>query len=134
MSSAKVAKEVAEAEFERLCRASRVELDDMSEEETKSLDDIKQPILRGIMRGRLTIDDKGIAHYTPPVENATPLVFTKFDGSVLMIARDNKSNGVRDSAGVIAEMTGQPVAKVAKMHLADLKFCGNLVALFLAAE
>lgn len=142
----KVAKEVAEQEFDRLCQAWRVSTDTESmstapaktkdgdgPSELEAFEEIKSKVVRRIMLGSLTVDESGIPTYTPPIPSGKPLTFRKLDGAIL-ISSGRKKNDMEKIADMIAGMTQKPPVEIAKLDAPDLLFCGTLISLFLGAE
>lgn len=143
----KVAREVAEVEFERMCEAWRVSTDiavmgttpiksaagDEGQSEVEKFQELKDKVCRRIMNGTLVVDDAGLPTYTPPVANARPLTLSKLDGAVL-ISGGRKKNEMEKLVEMIAGMTGRPPVEIGKLASPDLLFCGSLIALFFSAE
>lgn len=134
MAELVVAKEAAEADFERLCALRRIDLDeaDMTAKEVEALAKMRAKVVKEISLGRLAVDDAGVATYTPPVADAKPLVFRMAKASTLMAQDDAKAKGDHHQMiAMIADLTGQPKGELSKLHPADYTFCATLVGLFL---
>lgn len=132
----KVAREVAEAEFTRLCAARRVDADEaaMDEKDRKDFLETKDAVVKRIMSGELAVEDHGECVYTPPVEGAQPIRFHRTTGAMLMAVDDApEGKNVAKAAAVMADITKTPRGHLAKMDIADFNFCIKLVTLFLAA-
>jgi hypothetical protein len=136
----KVGREVAEAEFERMCKSRRLvtAVEEMDDDDAAGFEDLKRKIVRAIQVGDLVITDEGDPVYTPPVPGAKPLTFYKPTGATL-IAMDAK--GPNDSDGnqvrlarAITEMTRTAKGEVSKLEVTDYRICGALANLFLASR
>lgn len=130
-----IATEVAEADFNRLCAARRVDIDEaeMDEEDLEKFHDLKTQIVKQIRRGRLVVTgDDGTCVYTPP--NGKAITFYPTVGAHLM-AQDDHAEGrnMAKTAAVFTAMTKSNKGDFAKLDLADVKACQALVGLFLAA-
>jgi|SRR6185369_14329436 len=134
MAELVVAKEAAEADFERLCALRRLDIDEsgMTEKDLATLAKMRARVVKEISLGHLIVDDAGIATYTPPVEGAKPLVFRMSKASTL-IARD-EAQAKGDQAqmiAMIAELTGWSKGDISRLATPDYLFCSLLVGLFL---
>ena len=130
--SAVFPKEVAEQEFERMCRTRRVETDieEMDEKARESFEGRKRKVVKAIMRGLLVVNDAGDPTYTPPVVGAKPLVFHKLTGAAL-IAHDKANGHMGAITLTLAECTQTSPSELAKLDAKDYQFCCELVNLFL---
>lgn len=133
---AKVSREVAEADFARMCADRRVDADEanMDGDDLKSFREVKDLVVKRIVSGELVVEDHGECVYTPPVQGAKPIRFHRTTGAMLM-AMDDAPDG-RNAAKmslVMAEMTKTPRGELSKLDIADFNFCTKLAALFLAA-
>lgn len=133
---AKVAREVAEVDFLRLCADRRVDSDEsaMEEKDLKKFRETKAAVVKRIMSGELVVEDHGECVYTPPVMGAQPIRFHRTTGAMLM-AMDDAPEGKNAAkmAAVMAEITKTPRGALAKLDIADFNFAMELVGLFLAA-
>lgn len=133
----KIALEVAEAEFERMCRSRRIDLEEMLDgKDDGEFLALKGRIVRTIQRGELIVDgENGDPTYLPPVPGAKPLRFYKPTGATFM-AMDGvggKEVGqIGRMVGVLADMTRTPKGEIAKLEAPDFQFCCTLANLFLA--
>lgn len=135
MAELKVATEVAEAEFQKLCELRRIDMDpaDWNAEEVESFGKIKRTIVKAIQAGTLVVLDNGNAAYTPPLPDAVTLTFRRATGASFM-STDTVAKG-KDMAkmcAIITEMTGCPPGYPSKLEAPDFNFCTKLVNLFLA--
>lgn len=131
----KVAREVAEAEFERFVEAMDLELDDarMDTEDRKSFSELRDRVVRCIEQGHLVVDEKGQPVYTPRAGNHTqPITFHEPTGASFM-AMDSKKKGqdIAKMYAVMADMTHLDAKVFASMANRDLKVCQAIVSLFL---
>lgn len=134
MSESKLAPEVAEAEFVRLCELRRLDIDEsaMSPKELESFTKVRARVLRELASGALLVDEKGIATYTPPVDDAKPISFRMPKGSTYMAMDDGKAKGEQHQmVAMISDMTGWTKGDISKLAAPDYQFCGTLVGLFL---
>lgn len=127
-------KETAEAEFERFCEMADLDLDEALDEEEKStLENLRRTFVKAVMRGRLVINEKGEAEYTP--EQGGVITFYEVRGETLL-ASDSVKQG-KDIARMFAmlgAMTRQPPARFAKMPMRDFKVCKAVFLLFMSSQ
>lgn len=127
-------KETAEAEFERFCEMADLDLDEALDEEEKStLENLRRTFVKAVMRGRLVINEKGEAEYTP--EQGGVITFHEVRGETLL-ASDSVKQG-KDIARMFAmlgSMTRQPPARFAKMPMRDFKVCKAVFLLFMSSQ
>lgn len=134
----RVAREVAEQEFERMCTARRLCTDpnEMDADDATSFEEVRKQIVRAIQRGELVITDEGDPIYTPPVPGSKPLTFYRPTGATFlaMDARGpNESNGNQARmVRALTEMTRSGKGEIAKLEAPDYQLCTNLAQLFLA--
>lgn len=136
----KIARDVAEEEFERMCKSRRLATttEEMDPDDATGFEELKRKILRAIQAGDLVVTDDGDPVYTPPVPGAKPLTFHKPTGATL-IAMDAKS--ASDSDGnqarmvrAMTEMTRSAKGELSKLEVPDYQLCASLVNLFLASR
>jgi hypothetical protein len=131
----KIAKEVAELEFERF--ASEMDLDvstdGLDEEEQSSLDEHRRKVVNSICNGSLVINEDGEPVYTPRRgENKEPLTFHEPTGSTIMaMDKKKKSEEVGKMYSVMAALTKQHPSTFSKMKYSDVKICSAITTLFL---
>jgi 2-polyprenyl-3-methyl-5-hydroxy-6-metoxy-1,4-benzoquinol methylase len=127
-------KETAEAEFERFCEMADLDLDEALDEEEKStLENLRRTFVKAVMRGRLVINEKGEAEYTP--EQGGVITFYEVRGETLL-ASDSVKQG-KDIARMFAmlgSMTRQPPARFMKMPMRDFKVCKAIFLLFMSSQ
>lgn len=136
MSNDKIARDVAEAEFDRMCADRRVDTDETAMD-GDDLDEFKKSkalIVRSIMRGDFIVGDNGECVYTPPVNGAKAITFYRTTGAALM-ASDDAADGKNAAklALVMAEMTKTARGELSKLDIADFNLCSKVAQLFLAA-
>jgi hypothetical protein len=110
----KIAEDVSEFEFEKFLDANDVlaDAEDMDEKELKTFSQHKKRILRAIQSGALTIDENGVASYTPthPDSPYTDAITFKQRTGATLLAADSRKDG-QDAAktySMMASMTGLP--------------------------
>lgn len=127
-----VAKEVAEAEFQRFCDLMDLDVDtsEMDDEDRKSLDQAKRRVCLAIQDGRLTIDDAGQPTFAP--KEGEPIVFHEPTGETIMDTDAvKKSKDVTKMVQFMVSMTRTNMAVFRKMPQRDLRVCQSITALFL---
>lgn len=120
----KIAADVCEVEFKRLCVARRIECDEtaMTVNERESFSESKAKLLRMMSRGELVITPapENNAVFTPP--GGKPITFYKATGATLM-AQDGF--GPHDNVGrvtaVATEMTKSIPGELSKLDLEDFR-------------
>jgi hypothetical protein len=134
--SQKIAKEVAEKEFERFADAMDLDVDEkeMSEQELDAFMPHKLVLLKALQRGTLVINDNGEPAFTPKMsENSKPLVFKEPTGAALMAMDRRKSNeSMARLYAMMGDMTSTNANTFAKLAWRDLKVCQAITTLFLA--
>jgi len=128
----KVAKEVAEAEFVRLCEANRIDLDtsDMTEDVQKEWDSLKDDIVRDIRLGTLIVGEDGKPTYTPPGASSG-FTFNAATGATFIAARA-KQNDIESTVLALADMARVDRGTFSKLHARDFRACTRIARLFLA--
>lgn len=129
----KVAAEVAEKEFERLCDANRVDYDtsELTEEEAKDWAETRASIVRLIKLGTLTVSEEGRAVYTP-AGSSKSITFHRPTGATMIAGDGLKGKDIQQTLTVVADMTRTPVNEFGKMDAIDAKACMRIGNLFLA--
>lgn len=129
-----VAKEVAEAEFERFLESMDLDADPstMDADDAKAFDEAKRTLVRAIERGSLVVDEKGQPIYTPQLGDIGAITFYEPTGASF-IAMDGKKKDQQMAKmfAVMADMTRKPAATFSKLTMRDFKICQTLVTLFL---
>ncbi len=133
----KVAKEVAEQEFEKFVEAMDLDVDttDMDAEDLTAFNKQKNRIVRAIMKGSLTFNENGEAVYTivnKRSKHTDAITFRERSGASLM-AMDSKKKGqdVRKTYAVLADMCNVHPSVFAGLVGIDVKICEALFALLM---
>ncbi len=132
----KIAVEVAEAEFERLCELRRIDIDttDMTEKEADDFQKLRKLVVKALRARTLLVLEDGQASYTPPVQGSKALVFRMPKGATFMALDSAKSKGDQAKmAALIVDMTGCSPGDPSALDAPDYVFCSKLVGFFLAA-
>jgi hypothetical protein len=131
----KVAREVAEAEFERMCEAHRIEHDtsEMTEDEAKEwADDIRGPLVRELMSGVLIVGEDGNPTYTAP-GSTKGITFRAPTGATLMALETYAgAKNIANLVAAMADMTHTDRSEFGKMPARDVQACARVAKLFLA--
>jgi hypothetical protein len=139
MGESKVAKEVAEEEFNRFAEAWDLDSDvsTMEEEDRQSFEVVKRRVVRKIESGHLTVDEAGTPTYrpmAPTLDSAAEIVFTLPTGQALIQWDKFKDRQqIHKLNAFMGSMTGQPPVLFAKMDGRDLKVCQSIAQLFLGS-
>lgn len=131
----KVAREVAEAEFDRFIESNAIILDlgDSSEDDRKEVGVQRARIVGAVMAGSLVFDENGEPIFTPQrTPDAEPIHFREPTGAALM-AMDRKKAGadIGKLYATMGEITGMHAKTFSSMKVADLHICMAITALFL---
>jgi hypothetical protein len=128
----KIAKEVAEQEFERLCEANRIDHDtsELSEKDKEDFVTLRRDIVRDLQIGTLIVGDDGRVTYTPPGASSG-FTFNSPTGATLIAGR-SKTNDIEGMCLALAEMTRTDRGTFSKLHVKDFAACQRLFNLFLA--
>lgn len=131
----KVAKEVAEEEFNRFVECMDLDVDpaDMDEDDRKGFVQQKDRVIAAIQSGALVISDKGEPTYTPQRTNdVEPITFYEPTGASLMaMDRKKKTEDIGKLYAAMGDMTKTHANVFSKMKMADLKVCMAITTLFL---
>jgi hypothetical protein len=130
----KVAREVAESEFLRICDAFRIEHDTsaLPADELEEWKDLTEPIIRNIMRGIIIVDDEGKPTYTPPGAAAGVTFHFPTGATLTALETYPREKQIANMMAAIAEMTHTDRSDFGKMRAADVQACCRLGKLFLA--
>lgn len=138
MSEEKVAREVAEQEFERYLEAmdlsARISLERCTDaEDRKSLEDLRWTLVQAIQEGHLVIREDGTAELHPKVGNTTPVHFPEPDGkAIAAMDQAKRDQGALKTNMLLGKWTGLNPERFAAMKMRDYRVCAALVTLFLA--
>lgn len=127
MAELKVAKEVALADFNRMCNARRIELDetDWTEEEKKGFENIRTVVCKAISNGDVVIDgndDPVFKFGNPPIKLGKP------KGSA-MLAMDGKIENARAFAA-LADISGMATSHFSTFEVQDIHLLKTFYVLF----
>lgn len=127
-----VSREVAEAEFSRFIEEMDIDLDEskLDDEDKVAVKKARDLLIKRMMQGHLTIDEKGQPVYRPLTVQQT-LVFREPDGEVKQAMDQGKQgHNVRKMQGTIAQWTGVNFSVIRKMKERDAKVCESIFVLF----
>lgn len=130
----KIAKEVAEAEFDRFIQANDILVDDcMEKEDRDAFNEQKARIVRAIEAGAMVVNEDGEPVYTPQrTKDAEALTFHEPTGASLMaMDRKKKNEDVGKLYATMGDMTRTDAKTFSNMKMADLKVCMAVTTLFL---
>lgn len=133
MATLKVAAEVAELEFVRMCEHNRIELDESKLEpaELTEWTEIRSKIVEDICKGWLVIDAEGRPVYSPSTGKA--VTFNPATGATLIALESHaKGKDVSNMVAAMADMTGATKGDFSRMQARDFQACGRIARLFLA--
>lgn len=128
-----VAKEVAEADFERFCNAQRIDLDfeDFTDEDRQAFEGHQKKIVKAIRRGSMVVNDQNEAVFTC---NAGTVVFKQPKASCLLaMDRAKKGQDTKAMFDVMGDMVGQHPSVFGRMDTVDAKVCLAVASLFLGS-
>lgn len=129
----KVAREVAEADFERFCEmlaafSDAAELKD--EEDKKSFLENKNRFVAAVMSGSLVVADDGSATYTPS-NGSSDLTFREPNaGQLLAVDRHKQGHGIAKQIALIASLSGKTEAEIGKLPMRDIRVLNAVTAGF----
>ena len=136
MNEPKVAREVAEADFERFCEMldAYSSADDLlNEEDVKSFEDNKGKFVRAVMNGSLVVEEDGTPVYMPRMGDwSTPLRFTEPDAGMISVSVDlgKEREKMRKQIALIAAMTKRTPQEIGRLKQRDFKICNMIVGGF----
>ena len=127
----KIASEVAEQEFERMCEAGRIEYDtsELTEAELAEWKTLRAQIVRDLRIGTLIVGVDGRPTYTPPGASKG-FTLNPATGATL-IAMKSKTNDVEGFCLALADMTETDRGSFSKLRASDFWACCRIVRLFL---
>lgn len=136
MSKYKVAEEVALQEFERMCAAHRVDIDEseLSEKERQDFHDTRGKIVKAIRLGTLVVAETGLPTYTPR-DGGDPLTFHPATGATMMALEScGKDKNIANLMAAMTDMTRSAKGTFSKLSARDFTFCTHLATLFFTSE
>jgi len=132
----KIAREVAEAEFQRFADMMDLDVDtsDMTEEDRQAFEQQRDRLLAAIQAGALVINEEGEPVFTPTrTADAAPITFREPTGASLMaMDKRKKTEDIAKLYAAMADMSGSHPSTFARMKMADLKIAMAITTLFLA--
>lgn len=130
----KVAREVAEEDFNRFCDEMDVDrnLARMPEEDAKAFNDVKENLLDALQIGVLEIDSDGTAVVYPKKGDIKQIKFNELCGADY-VAMDNKkeTQSFAKMFALMGSITKLPPATFSKLKKFDAKVCLSIAKLFL---
>lgn len=131
----KIARDVAEAEFDRFIEANAIMTvyDGMEKEDRDSFGEQKERIVQAIMSGSLAVNEDGEPVFTPQrTKDAAALTFHEPTGASLMaMDRKKKNEDIGKLYATMGDMTRTDAKTFSQMKMADLKVCMAVTVLFL---
>lgn len=131
----KIAKEVAEQEFNRFVESMDLDVDpaDMDEDDLTEFTKQKSRVMSAIQSGALVINDDGEPVFTPQRTNdATAITFHEPTGASLMaMDRKKKTEDIGKLYAAMGDITKTHSNIFSKMKMSDLKVCMAITTLFL---
>ncbi len=130
-SKGKIAPEVAEADFERMCEAHRIDTAQMLEDD-EEWPSVKASIMRSLVAGTLIVGDDGLPTYTP-AGSAKGYTFRRATGATYMALETYPgAKNMKNMCCAIADMTHTDVGEFSRLDALDFQVCMRLGKLFLA--
>lgn len=134
--SSKVAREVAEAEFERWAEAMglsrKLDPAKLDDNDRKSLAQQKNLLLDAIEDGNLVVNESGEFVFTPVKGDQGPLTFPEPDGAMLKaVDQAKQGEAVARDHKLLGAITKTSAARFASMKARDLAVCTAVMVLFL---
>lgn len=135
--SDKIAREVAEQEFDRFAESMDLDLKEsgLDDDEVEDLHKLKNILVEAIQKGSMVINDDGEPVYTPvrgDEDYRKPITFHEPTGASLMaMDRKKKNEDIGKLYSAMGEITKLPAARFARMKMRDLKVCMAVTQLFL---
>ncbi len=131
-----VAKEVAEAEFERWARGmdltEDIREDYFEGDDLKSLQATKRTVLNAMMCGSLVVDSDDQLVFTPKLGNKEPITFPEPDGKTLLeLDLVKKGHDVKKRFKLLGGWTGAGETRFTNLKRRDLNVCLAILTLFL---
>lgn len=130
----KIAREVAETEFARMCEAHRIDHDtsELAADELAEWTALRESIVRDLARGDLIVGDDGNPTYTLP-KGGKAFTFHAPTGATLMALETHGSGkNIANMIAAMADMTHTDRGEFGKMAARDVQACSRIAKLFLA--
>lgn len=135
MTENTVSKDMAFSEFERFTTAMDLDVDiaEMDQDDVKTFKEVRDQLIKSMMRGNLVIDEKGQPVFTPSgMPEANALTFHEPTGGTLMsMDRRKVGEDISKMVIVMTEMCKTTDKVFSSMPNRDFKVCSAIVAVFL---
>jgi hypothetical protein len=133
--SNKIAKDMAELEFDRFVEAMDLDVNtaSMDQDDKQGYEQQRGRIITALQSGALVINDNGEPVYTPQrIKDAEPITFHEPTGASLMaMDRKKKAEDIGKLYATMADMTKTNAKLFSEMKMPDLKVCMAVTTLFL---
>jgi hypothetical protein len=137
----KVAREVADSEFERLCSSHRIETDmaELTDDEKKDWLELRGGIVKDIMRGSLVIAEDGAPTFSTTTGGAgaaiTQFTFRPPTGATLL-ALETYAGGknIANFMAAMADMARVDRSEFAKLDMREVNSLMRIAKLFLSDQ
>src|SRR5690606_13016685 len=128
----KIAKDVAEQEFERMCDAFRIDYstNELGEKDLEEWTELRGKIVQVLRTGALIVGEDGKPTYTPPIGGDSLTVHPP-TGATLMALETYGQKNISNLVAAMAEMTRRDRSLFGKMAKPDFNVCSKLATLFL---
>lgn len=132
----KIAKDVAEVEFIRMCDAFRIDHDtsELTEDERAEWDDLRESVLRDLRAGTLIVGEDGKPTYTPPGAPKGVTFHPPTGATIIALETYAGSKNIANLVAAMADMTRTDRGEFGKMSAPDFHACTRVARLFLAAR
>ena len=134
----KIAKEVAENEFNDWCEANMIDTDasDMNEDDEKAFYGLKKTIVNAVRDGRIVFDGRDIKYTiskcTPELAGQEVTIPPAKGAVYLALDGFKKGQDIKRLHAALSQMTGLADGVFRKMDAADFKVFQAVFSLFLA--
>lgn len=127
----KIAREVAEQEFEKWCEAMDVEIDGLTTEEIEGMAPHRRIIVNAISKGAATVDEAGkLSYKTHRTAEPQDYTFGEISGATL-VSMEKANLGHARIFVVLSEITGRPAGEFRKMTGRDLSLMESVFILLM---
>jgi hypothetical protein len=129
----KIAREVAEAEFERMCAARRIDTNTstMSEAQLATWTELREDILRDLQSGDLIVGADALPTYQPPVAGVRAFTFHPSLGKTWITMGAHVVNHMEGMVVAMAHMARCDRIEFEKLETPDFFACNRIGQLFL---
>ena len=133
----KLSPEMAEKEFERFADLWDIDIDlkSMGEDDLESYEKAKRPLIRGFVKGWLTLGDEGELTFEliKPMGDITSLTLDVARADVLAMDKFKDKQSMHKLKAYMASMVGSTVQKLASLDPRDEKRIRGPILLFLGS-